>query len=107
MERWSFINPPEIERGSNHKNLVTQYENGREQVRNKFSWLTWTIRFNRSFTESEQFFAFYTARKGSCEAFEFVDQGIVYTVRFSQDSLSKTDFLTAASNYGITLKQVL
>lgn len=107
MERLTFTIPPEIERGSNHKNLVTQYENGREQVRNKFSWLTWSIRFDRSFEEGEQFFAFYTARKGSCEAFEFVDQGIVYTVRFAQDNFTKSDFLTAASSYGIGLKQVL
>jgi len=93
------------------KTLISAFENGAEQRRPKWSagkhlfTLTYKV---LNLTEVGTLWAFYLARKGSYEAFTYVDPTTTsYTVRFAEDNLTFEEFSYQLANTGIKLIQIL
>ena len=71
--------------------LITKFENGVEQRRSKRNTpiRKWTLQFhNRTLSELNSIKAFYSARKGAYEEFNWVNpnDSIEYDVRFENDN---------------------
>jgi uncharacterized protein (TIGR02217 family) len=93
------------------KTLISQFENGCEQRRAKWSKGKhhFVINYNTlSPTELGTLFTFYEARMGSQEAFTFVDPTTQtsYTCRFEDDNLSYDAFALNVRRVGIKLVEV-
>jgi hypothetical protein len=94
------------------KTLISQFENGAEQRRKKWSQgkLTFTLIWNAiTPTNMAILWNFYIARLGSYDAFTFVDPLTTssYTVRFLDDSMSYEMFTYNLTRSGLKLIQVL
>jgi phage-related protein len=84
-----------LEEEAKFSTLVSQYENGYEQRRNKWAnpLREWTLNFkNRTATELATVRDFFLAKKGIYTTFTWVNplDSVEYTVRFREDSLKYT-----------------
>jgi hypothetical protein len=96
----------------NYKTLISNFENGAEQRRNKWSQgkLSFSLVY-KILTAAQMtiLWDFYIARKGSFESFTYTDviSATAYTVRFSEDSLSFEEFSNCLKTTGLKMIQVL
>lgn len=67
------------------------------------------LRFRKDQVDADSIWAFYVARKGAYEAFQWQNpiDGQTYTVRFEQDNLSRTVFWNALFEFGLSLIEVI
>jgi uncharacterized protein (TIGR02217 family) len=94
------------------KTLISQFENGVEQRRNKWSQgkRQFTVLFDLlSPTNMGYLYDFYVARKGSYESFVYIDPITSSSVdcRFVDDKLSFEEFSHDLRRTGLKLIQVL
>ena len=91
--------------------IISELEGQQEQRRSKRSFprrtfrLLWKV---LSSAEVDILFDFYIARKGSFEAFNFVNlnDSVTFIVRFELDKMSKQRFSGALFSTGLTLLEV-
>jgi len=96
------------------RTLVSSFENGAEQRRNKWSQgkRQWTLVYN-ALTTSQilDLYNFYTSQKGAYTSFTYTDwmssTSTSFTVRFADDKLSYEGFSKRLRRTGIKLIQVL
>lgn len=93
------------------KTLISNFENGAEQRRNK--WSRSKLQFSLSYDLLSPsnvliLWNYYQCRKGSFEAFPYYDPitTTYYSVRFAEDNLSFDQFAKNISRTGIKLIQV-
>ena len=91
-----------------YQNLVTQFENGTEQRRQK--WATpkrkFTLSFvNRTLAEMQVVRAFFVARTGTYDSFLFTNpnDSVQYTVRFAEDSFKYSNTAYQIYEFEVTL----
>ncbi len=110
METFTWQPTEVIEEEVRFSTLITQFESSKEQRRSKGSpRRVWTMRFSRLKVEADQVWAFYIARKGAYEAFEWTCplDGETYTVRFLEDNLTRTSLWDAVYEYGLKIIEVV
>ncbi len=110
METFAWEPAQVIEEEIRFRTLITPFESGKEQRRSKgVPRRVWTMKFSRLKAEGDQIWAFYVARKGVYEAFLWTNpiDGQQYTVRFLEDSLSRTDFYNLAYEFGLKIIEVV
>jgi hypothetical protein len=95
-----------------YKTLVSAFENGVEQRRNKWGQgkLTFTLTYAYlSTSDVTTLYNFYVSEKGSFTTFLFNDLSSTsaYTVRFVDDNLSLEQFAKNVSRTGLKMIQVL
>lgn len=84
-----------------HSTLISEFENGVEQRRNKWSQVrrAWRLVYkNRSLSDLNTILSRFDTSKGAYGSFTWdnPDTGVTYTVRFKDDSLTYS-----LKNYGI------
>lgn len=98
------------------KTLITEFESGREQRRAKgLPRRKFTLEFDKTTNynnDAQAMWEFFVARKGKFEPFLFdweKSDGTVeeVKVRFSQDNLNRSNFLTKAYSFGLELIEVI
>lgn len=101
-----------ISRNLEYKTLVSQFESGYEQRRQKRQnpIRSWRLEFkNRTITEFETMQTLIASKKGQMTAFLWTDpdDSVQYTVRFSADKLERTKEFYGLVNFNVDLVQVL
>lgn len=96
------------------KTLVSSFENGAEQRRNKWSQgkRQWTLVFDALTTaQIDTLYNFYTSQKGAYTSFTYTDwmssTSTSFTVRFAEDRMSYEGFSKRLRRTGLKLIQVL
>ncbi len=94
-----------------YKTITSQFENGAEQRRNKWSQgkRLFTLIYNAlTVAEATTLHDFFIARKGSFESFSYVDliTSTTYTVRFVEDGFSMEEFTYTAAGIGLVKTMV-
>jgi uncharacterized protein (TIGR02217 family) len=95
-----------------YRTLISNFENGAEQRRNKWSQgkRQFTLTYKTlTLTEVTVIWDFFVARKGSFESFDYVDPttSTTYVVRFMEDKFTFEEFAYLLTSSGINMIQVL
>ena len=94
--------------------IVDEVFSGKEQRRDTWSnpKRSWTLEFSKDLVDTEEIIAFFIARKGKKEAFNWVfdsskgGDGQTYLVRFEEDKLSLSHLSMGYHKFNLKLMQV-
>jgi len=111
METFPLVPDFVFKQKTDFNTVVSEFENGTEQRRAKWSsdLKTFECEFdNRPKSDFTTLQAFFEARQGKYEAFEFTNplDDVTYTVRFDTDTLQVDHKTALIYSFGCKLKEV-
>lgn len=111
MADWTLTNYQKVDEVVEYNTLITQFENGAEQRRNKWANPLRTFKLvykNRPESEVDTLKTFHTSKKGAYTSFTFTNpnDSTDYTVRFANDNLEFKRVAYDVYDFNVTLKEV-